>query len=34
MKNLNTYVIEGLADWGDDDKLDKKNIQADIRIHN
>lgn len=24
MKSLNIYVIEGLADWGDDDKLNKK----------
>ena len=24
MKNLKEYVYEGLADWGDDDKLDKK----------
>ena len=24
MKNLNTYINEGLADWGEDDKLNKK----------
>jgi hypothetical protein len=24
MKNLNTYVIEGLADWGEDNTLNKK----------
>jgi hypothetical protein len=24
MKNLNEYLVEGLADWGEDDKLDKK----------